>query len=416
MTYLDNAATSFPKAPGVGDALAYFVNEVGGNAGRGSYDGALEAGRALLKLRRAAAQLFGFSDPSSHVVITPGQTFALNQCIKGYVHRNDHVVTGALEHNSVMRPLSQVGARVTRLPVNHHGLLAYAPDAPAATATEAAALVEAALRPDTRLMVVSQASNVCGSLMPLEVIARVCRAHQVPLVVDAAQSAGHLPLDCTALGISALCVPGHKGLRGPQGIGLMLLAPRFATALEPLVTGGTGSASDSEEQPTFLPDKFESGTLNLPAVFGLHVALDRLSTTGLQAHRRHENALGQQFIEGLAALEGQDPQELTRPLPGCSSDADTSAPTRRFRLVGTTDLDARVGVFSLDFAHHDNAEVAFRLEQEHHVLTRCGLHCAPHAHKVLDTFPQGTVRFSFSPATTSADIEDALSAIAAIID
>ena len=231
------------------------------------------------------------------------------------------------------------------------------------------------IRPETRLVLVSHASNVSGTLFPLEEAAELCRARGLPLAVDGAQTAGHFPIDFDALHLAALCVPGHKGLLGPQGIGAVLLHPEFARQLSPIVTGGTGSASDSERQPPYLPDKFESGTQNLPGIFGLHAALKYVESRGVDALRRREAALTGALLDAL------------RDLP--------------LRAVGPKDPARRVGVVSLDFAGQDNAAAAFRLESEFGILTRCGLHCAPNAHKTLETFPQGTVRLSVGHAFPS---------------
>ena len=378
--YLDNGATSFPKAPGVAEAMAHFLSGVGANIGRASYPAATEAALTVLGVREKLAELFHFSDPS-HVVFTSGATAALNQCIKGFLKPGDHAIVGALEHNAVMRPLTQltkIGVSFSRMEADDAGNI------------NPASLTRL-ITPSTRLVVVSHASNVCGTLAPLEEIASICRTHEIPLVLDASQTAGHIRVDFEGLFLSALCVPAHKGLLGPQGVGALLLAPAFAKALDPCVSGGTGSMSDSEEIPSYMPDKFEAGTLNLPGLYGFDAALSFVLNKGIDALRAHELALTERFLNGIRGLKG-------------------------VRLAGVQELSRRVGVVSLDFPCMDNASVAFALEKDYGILTRCGLHCAPNAHKTLHTFPQGTVRFSVGYTTTEAEIDAAVAAIKKICE
>ncbi len=382
-TYLDNAATSFPKAPGVAEAVCGYITGVGANVNRGSYASAGEAARAVLETRRLLKTLFSFPYEESHVVLIPGATFGLNLLLCGYLRAGDHVIVSGLEHNAVMRPLAQLashGIRFTRAPADEHGF------------TDPACL-PALFCGQTRLMLVSHASNVCGTLFPVKEAAALCRARGVPFALDAAQTAGHVPIDYAGLGLSALCVPGHKGLLGPQGVGALLLSPAFAAGLSPIVTGGTGSESDLERQPDFLPDRFEPGTPNLPGIYGLRAALSYLLNIGVDALCREELALAARFLSGIEAL---------------AADA-------RVRVAGLSRTEGRVGVVSLDFPGRDNAAVAYRLEREHGILTRCGLHCAPSAHRALGTFPHGTVRFSFGHGNTPADADRAAEAVMRIL-
>lgn len=378
--YLDNGATSFPKAPGVAEAMAHYLHDVGANIGRAVYPAASEAALTALSAREKLCELFHFSDPS-HVVFTSGATFALNQAIKGYLHDGDHVIVGALEHNAVMRPLTQLekcGIAVSHMDADKDGCI----DVDSLTKQ---------LKSNTKLVVVSHASNVCGTLAPIEEISAVLKKHGIPLVLDAAQTAGHYPIDFELLSLSALCIPAHKGLLGPQGIGAMLLSPAFAKSLEPLISGGTGSMSDSTEIPLYMPDKFEAGTMNLPGIYGFDAALTFILKMGVKSLRETEMALMKRFINGVKCIKS-------------------------VRLVGTDQLHQRVGVMSLDFLNKDNAAVAFTLEEEYGILTRCGLHCAPCAHKTLKTFPQGTVRFSIGHATTEEEIDTAVAAIRTIAE
>ena len=375
--YLDNAATSFPKPEGVSTAMKTYMDRVGATINRSVYGSAQDAGLVTLQLRQRLKSLFHFPEPVTHVILTPGATWGLNMAIKGFLKKGDHCIVSSMEHNAVMRPLLQLeGVEFDRIPCNREGLLNPAD-------------VEKLIRPNTRLLVMAHGSNVCGSVQDAKAVGEICRKQGIAFVLDAAQTAGHYPVDFEDFGLSALCVPGHKGLLGPSGIGALLMTDAFAKALDPIVAGGTGSASDSEYLPDYLPDRFESGTPNLPGIYGWEAALQYVESKGVEALRSHEMALCQRFLKGLHSIEG-------------------------VALCGTEDLNSRVGVVSVDFLHKDNAEAAFELEMDYGILTRCGLHCAPSAHKTLDTFPRGTVRFSLGFASTEADVDAALCAIRSI--
>ena len=375
--YLDNAATSFPKPAGVSDAIKMYMDQVGATINRSVYSSAQDAGLVTLQLRQHLKQLFYFPDPVTHVILTPGATWGLNMVIKGFLTSGDHCIVSSMEHNAVMRPLLQLeGVEFDRIPCNREGLLNPAD-------------IEALIKPNTKLLLMAHGSNVCGSMQDAKAVGEICAKHGIAFVLDAAQTAGHYPVNFEAFGLSALCVPGHKGLLGPSGIGALLMTDDFAKRLNPIVAGGTGSASDSEYLPEYLPDRFESGTPNLPGIYGWEAALNFVKNTGVDALREHEMLLCKRFLDGLETIDG-------------------------VTLCGTKDLDRRVGVISVDFLREDNAEAAFRLETEFGILTRCGLHCAPSAHKTLDTFPRGTVRFSLGFANTEADVDAALAAIKAI--
>lgn len=380
MIYLDNAATTFPKPEAVAESMAYYIREVGANVNRGVYGTAEEAELVILTLRERLCRLFGFNDPT-HVVLTSGATAAMNMLLKGFLCAGDHCLVSSMEHNAVMRPLTQLtrhGVSYTRILCDSEGFLD--PEA-----------IRLSVQPNTKLLVMAHASNVSGTLQNAEAVGVVCRELGIRFVLDAAQTAGHFPIDFQAFGLSALVVPGHKGLLGPSGTGAMLLTPDFAAQLEPLLSGGTGSASDSEELPSFMPDRFEAGTPNIAGYYGLETALAYVEARGVEALSREEAALTAYFLEQLDGLGG-------------------------IRSVGATDLSRRVGVVSLDFPDRDNAEIAYRLEREHGILTRCGMHCAPSAHKTLGTFPQGTVRFSLGAFSKKSDIDAAVSALRALTD
>ena len=378
MVYLDNAATSYPKAPGVASAMADYVEKVGATINRSSSASAQEAGLVTLSLRERLCRLFNHPDPT-HAVLTPGATAGLNMVIKGLLRPGDHCLVSSMEHNAVMRPLVQLergGVAFERIPCDAQGCLRL----------EA---LPGMIKRNTRLLVMAHGSNVCGTVQDAEAVGKICRERGVPFALDAAQTAGHIEVDFERFGLSALVVPGHKGLLGPQGIGALLLDADFARRLTPLVAGGTGSASDSEELPDWMPDRFESGTPNMPGVYGWEAALGWLENTGIETLENHEKTLSKRFLEGIYGL-------------------------KNVKLYGATVPEGRTGVFSVGFLNCDNAEAAWRLEREFGILTRCGLHCAPSAHKTLGSFPEGSVRFSTGWANTEADIDAALSAIAAI--
>lgn len=377
--YLDHAATSFPKPAGMSDRVKEYFDTVGATTNRSTYGRARDAEWVTYELREHLGKFFHFPHDPSHVILTPGATYALNLILKGFLRPGDHCLVSAMEHNAVMRPLQQLaqqGVSFDRIPCAADGRLDPSDILPL-------------LRPNTRLLLIAHGSNVCGTVQDAAAVGEICRQAGVAFALDAAQTAGHLDVDFSKCGLSALAVPGHKGLLGPSGIGAALLAPAFAQQLTPLVSGGTGSLSESELPPQQLPDRFEPGTPNLPGVYGLAYSLDYLDAVGLEAVAAREQALTAQFLQGLEGLPG-------------------------VFLAGRRTLSHRTGVFSLDFPGRDLAEVADTLETKYGILTRCGLHCAPSAHKTLGTFPRGTVRFSLGLSTTSGEVAAALRAIAGL--
>lgn len=376
--YLDNAATSFPKPPSVAEAMLRYMQEIGASVNRGVYASAQETGMTSLLLRENLCRLFHHSDPS-HCVLTSGNTMGLNMILRGWLRPGDHCLVSAIEHNAVMRPLQALaadGVAFDRVPCDRQGRMD--PED-----------LRRMIRPNTRLVLITHASNVGGGVQDAAAVGDICRARGIPFALDAAQTAGHWEIDFDRWGLSALSVPGHKGLMGPSGIGALLLSQDFARELRPIVTGGTGSASDLELQPMYMPDRFESGTPNLPGIYGLAAAVSFILRTGTAALQAHETALTARLLAQLLEIP-------------------------HICLAGPWELANRVGVVSVDFQKVDNAETAFRLEDAYGILTRCGLHCAPAAHKTLGTFPQGTVRFSFGWFTTPEEIDAAASAIAEI--
>lgn len=376
--YLDNAATSYPKPAAVADRMSEYVRNIGASIHRGVYAPAQAAGLVTYTLRERLCRLMHFDRPD-YVVLTAGNTAGLNLLLKGLLRPGDHALVSSVEHNAVLRPLAQLeeqGVTFDRIPCDREGFLD-------------PASIPVLLRPNTRLVLVTHASNVGGGVQDINAVGAVCAERGVPFAVDGAQTAGHWPVDFAAAGLSALSLPGHKGLLGPQGIGALLLRPDLARRLTPLIVGGTGSASDSERVPDYMPDRFEGGTPNLPGIYGWEAALAYIEERGVDAFRAREEELMTRFLTGLADTPG-------------------------VRLAGPRSPEHRVGVISVDFPRKDNAECAYRLETEYGILTRCGLHCAPAAHRTLGTFPRGTVRFSVGWATTAADVDAALAAIRAL--
>lgn len=377
--YFDNGSTSFPKAPGVGDAIRDIIEHGAYNINRGGYEGAYEVADMVLTTREQLCRLFHFSE-SRNVVFTPSITYSLNYVIKGLLKPGDHVIVSSMEHNGLMRPLVQMA---------HQGVTFDAAQADRDGVLDPQK-VEDLIRPNTRAVMMLHASNLCGTMLPIQQVGEICARHGLIFVVDTAQTAGVFPIDMEKMHIDALCFTGHKGLRGPQGVGGMLLRDELCSQMTPLISGGTGSRSDSEEVPDFMPDRFESGTMNLPGIAGLHRALTYLEEYGIENIARQELAICQRFIDGA----------LTLP--------DT-------RVVGKLNTQDRAAIVSLDFQKMDNAEVSFLLDNQYGVMTRCGLHCAPRAHKSLGTFPQGTVRFSFSHHNTPEEVDTCIEGLRKIL-
>ncbi len=380
--YADNAATSNPKPPGVLDAVMRFAADVGASAGRGAYREAVESGVLLSNCRRKLAALLGVRR-AEQIVFTLNCSEALNLAIKGVLRKGDHVVTSRMEHNSVLRPLKAIESR---------GLIevTYIPADTKTGLVDLDAYFDA-VRPETRLMTLIHGSNVSGTLQPLERFAADTRRGSALLLVDAAQSAGHVPIDVERLGIDFLALPGHKGLMGPLGTGALYIRPGLENDVEPLIHGGTGSQSERPTQPDFMPDRFESGSHNLFSIAGLDASLDWLLDRGIDDLREHERSLSHRFLERAAAIS-------------------------ELEVYGPLDPDQRTAVFSVRLPGLEPGELAAILESEYGILTRPGLHCAPFVHETIGTHTHGgTTRFSFGAFNTLDDIDrcgDALAEVA----
>jgi cysteine desulfurase/selenocysteine lyase len=379
MIYLDNAATSWPKPPCVAEAMVRFLNEVGANPGRSGHRLSVEAGRIVYAAREAVAELFNAPDPL-RVVFGHNVTEALNLALRGLLRPGDHVITSSMEHNSMMRPLralARQGIELTVVPCSPEGYLDPAD-------------VEAAIRPNTRMIALNHASNVVGTVLPVAEAGRIARRHGVLLLVDAAQTAGAYPIDVQADRIDLLAFTGHKALYGPMGTGGLVIGGRVdERQMEPLKRGGTGSHSEHEEQPGFLPDLCESGTSNAVGLAGLGASLRWLAERGVESIRAHEVALTQRLIAGLRDISG-------------------------VTVYGGLDAEGQTATVSFTVDALETSEIGLILDDEYGMMCRVGLHCAPAAHRTIGTFPTGTVRFGLGAFNTPEQVDAALTAVRAL--
>lgn len=381
--YMDNAATTFPKPPQVPEAVYRYMTEQGTNINRGSYGDAYDVEMTVYETRELLTKIFN-AESIRHVVFTRCVTESLNVLMKGFLKPGDHVLVSAMEHNAVMRPLTQLSANeiaFTRIPCRIDGTLEVEKIPELVTAR-------------TKLIVMTHASNVCGTILPIREVGAICRRLGLRFFLDAAQTAGVIPIDMESLMIDALAFTGHKGLLGPQGIGGFILRPDLEKEIEPLLAGGTGSVSHLEEVPSFMPDRFEAGTPNLPGIAGLNAALKWMIKTGTGNLLDHELRLTDSFLTGLRALETDG----------------------LIRVVGKRDLFDRMGVVSITTEKSDPAEIADRLDRDYGIMTRVGLHCAPSAHQTLGTYPTGTIRFSFGYWNTLGEVEIVLKALTEVLN
>jgi cysteine desulfurase family protein len=382
MIYLDNAATSWPKPPGVAEAMVHFLEEVGANPGRSGHRLSLEAGRIVYEARELIAQLVNVRDPL-RVIFGANVTEALNLAIRGYLRPGDHVVTSSMEHNSVMRPLramaAEDGESEARIDLT---IVGCSPDGFLDPAD-----LEKAVRPETAMIILNHGSNVCGSLLPIEEAGEIARRSGCLLLVDAAQTAGAYPLDMEANFVDLLALTGHKALGGPMGTGALVIGERVELdRFSPLKRGGTGSRSEWEEQPDFVPDIFESGTANAVGLAGLAAGVRWVMDRGVETIRQHEVELAQRLLNGL--------QET----PGTT-------------IYGGGDAARQTATIAFNIAGVEPSEVGLRLDDEYDIMSRVGLHCAPAAHRTLGTFPGGAVRFGLGALNTVDEVDTALRAV-----
>lgn len=377
---MDNAATSKQKPDEVFKAIESFYKEVNCNPGRGGYSLSLEAGRRVMEARELIGKFFNLRQ-ASQVVFTPNITVALNIALKGLLQRGDHVLISGLEHNAVVRPLTALkkyrGVEFSIIPTDPRGHI---------DLDDAKKLIKA----NTKMIVCTHASNVMGTLLPVEELGRIAAEHNLYYVIDTAQTAGVLPLDFEKLHASVLTFTGHKHLLGPMGIGGFCVKEDVALKMLPLYEGGTGSISDREDQPDFLPDKFESGTLNTLGIVGLGAAVKYLRERDITKIRENEMQLTKKLLAGL------------KQYPNVT-------------VYGPQNEALQTGTIALNVEEVDNAELCFILDQEFGIMTRPGLHCAPVAHKTMGTFPEGVLRLSIGHYTTEEEIDYVLESMGKIL-
>ena len=377
MIYLDNAATTRPKPPGVAEAVVRAMEDYG-NCGRGAHDDALSAARTVYAVRQKAADLFG-CPRADHVAFTQNSTHALNIAVSGLLGPGDHVLSTDLEHNSVLRPLyrlAQQGAAVDFVPADRNGQLDYG-------------AFERLLRPETKAVVCTHASNLTGDMVDIDFVGEFCRKHGLLFILDASQTAGVFPIDMGRQHISVVCFTGHKSLMGPQGTGGLCVGE--GVEIRPFAVGGTGVQSFSETQPIEYPTRLEAGTLNSHGLAGLGAALDYLNAVGPETIRAHEDALARRFCAGV------------RDLPGV-------------RVYGDFDAPRRAAIVALNIGQEDSSEIADELAERFSIATRPGAHCAPRLHRCLGTEDQGAVRFSWSWFNTEAETDAAVAAVAVLAE
>ncbi len=375
--YLDNAATSYPKPEPVYRAVDHAMREVGVGPGRGGYRRGLEATRLVFEARETLSAFFGIKD-SSRLIFTHSTTEGLNLAVAGLLRPGDHVITTTMEHNSLVRPLHRAareGVEITWVGCDRHGFVD-------------PARVAASIRRNTRLIALSHCSNVTGTVQPVAEIGRLAREAGIVFLLDAAQSAGLIPIDVNEYRIDLLAAPGHKGLYGPQGTGVLYVAEGLE--LEPLLVGGTGGYSSSSSQPDAMPERYESGTLNTPGIAGLKAGIDFILAAGLENIRKRESYFVSMLVQGLG------------PIPGIT-------------IHGPEKPALQGGAVSFTVEGIDPALVGFTLDREHDIFVRVGLHCAPDAHKTIGTYPEGTIRVSPGFFNTEQEIETLLSALQNII-
>ena len=370
--YFDNAATSWPKPPEVSAAMQKFMRKIAANPGRSGHRLSVEAARVIYDTREKLAQLFNITDPLQ-IVMTKNATEGLNIAIFGLLKSGDHVITSSMEHNSVMRPLRVMerrGVELTVIPCDREGLID-------------PAHVNGAVKKNTRAIFMTHASNVTGTVMSIADIGRIARERGLVFCVDAAQTAGSYPIDVEEMNIDLLAFTGHKSLFGPSGTGGLYIREGLDNEIEPFCIGGTGSRSEVEEQPDFMPDRYEAGTPNTVGIAGLQAGVDFVLFKGVDQIKRQEALLVKMFIEGLKSMPG-------------------------IILYGHDSVDQRTPVVSFNIEGTDPAVIALQIDERFKIMARSGIHCAPSAHKTIGTYPHGTVRFSFSYFNTEEQIIKAL--------
>ncbi|RKY89642.1 cysteine desulfurase [candidate division KSB1 bacterium] len=372
LVYLDNAATSFPKPEEVINKITEYLSRYAANPGRSGHKLSLEAGKLVFETRELLSELFNISD-SSRIIFTSNATESINYVINSFLKENDHIITTSVEHNSVMRPLRFIERKkhikIDVVKANRDGLInPYH--------------FKEFIKENTKLIIINHASNVTGVITPVEKIKKI--VGNIPVLLDAAQTAGCIPIDVKKSGIDLLAFTGHKSLLGPSGIGGLYIGNNID--FEPVKMGGTGSNSELEKQPEFLPDKFESGTLNVTGIAGLCGSLKFLMKTKVENIREKDKELSGYFINKLLELE-------------------------TVKIYGDLNIENRVPLISINMKNRTSSELCFKLDKEFNIMTRGGLHCAPAAHKTILTFPEGTLRFSSGFFNSEKDVDKTIEAL-----
>lgn len=377
MIYFDNAATTYPKPESVYQAVDKCLREYCANPGRSGHKLSMEAGRTVLEARELLAKLFN-ARKSENIIFSLNATDALNTAIKGVVNKGDHVITTSMEHNSVLRPLKQLesmGVETTVLQCNNQGELDIMQ-------------LEREIKDNTKVVITTHASNVTGTIMPIEQIGEIAKKNNLIYIVDTAQTAGTYKIDVSKINVDVLVFTGHKGLMGPQGVGGFYV--REGLEMRQMREGGTGSMSESLQHPEILPDKYESGTPNTPGIAGLVAGLRFIEEIGIDKIRKHEQEITRYFLQELENLED-------------------------ILVYGPCDISRHAPVVSLNLKSKTSSEVSFLLDNHFDIATRPGLHCAPLAHKTIGTMEHGAVRFSFGYFNTKNEIDQAVKALNAIV-
>lgn len=378
MIYFDNAATTFPKPEQVYKAVDSCLREYCANPGRSGHRMSLKSGRIVLEAREAVAKLFNIQK-LERIIFTANATDSINLALKGFLKKGDHVITTSMEHNSILRPLKvleKLGVEVTIVACDENGELLLSD-------------IEKEIKPNTSLIITTHASNVTGTIMPIKQIGQIAHKFGIAYMLDSAQTAGIHKIDVEEMNIDLLAFTGHKGLYGIQGVGGLYIGDSIE--LVSIKEGGTGSFSESLLQPDIMPDKFESGTLNLPGIAGLLAGIDFIQKTGIETIRNHEIELGQNFLEKLRNID-------------------------KIRIYGPQNMDKQTAVFSINIGRLGSSEVSYLLDDSFDIATRSGLHCAPLAHETIGTMQQGTVRLSFGYFNTKEQVEAAIYALRKIAE
>lgn len=366
---MDNAATSYPKPESAYQRIDYILRHIGGNPGRSGHRMALDASRVIFEARESAARLFNVKD-AARIAFTKNATEAINVALKGILNKGDHVITTTIEHNAVVKPLKRLeaqGVKVTRVKADKEGFIKPKDIANAITK-------------QTRLISVVHASNVFGAILPAAEIGSLCRKKGVLFMIDAAQTAGAMPIDVESLNVDMLAATGHKSLFGPQGTGFIYVRQGIEPAQ--FVDGGTGDDNETKE----MPERFEAGTMNTPGIGGLGAGIDFLLNEGIDKVRKYEEGLIKQILAGLSGIKG-------------------------VKIIGPYDEKQRTCLVAFTIEGKDPSEAGHRLDNEFGIMARCGLHCAPHAHKSAGTYPSGAIRVSPGYFNTEKEIEDFLRAV-----